>query len=179
MATAFSYSAEQWDAITKHLHAGDDDASIRKRLEAIGLRYRLAMRADADSDRRLGQDRRQETLKRVRSLLGYLEDVPADEKHGLERPLAMVKAWIESDDMRLIEKAESADKPAKRDVVAHVLNVWKVMLQQPVPKGGGNINGPTVRFLIAAANPILGEDLIKNGEAARKLIKQCVENWQA
>jgi hypothetical protein len=184
MATAFSYSDEQWDVITRHLHAGDDAVAVRRVLEAAGLRYRLAMRADADHDRRLGQRRRQKIRKKARRFLDDLKTVPADEKHGLERPLAMIEAWIASDDMRLIEKRKnesgrdkSADKPAQRYVVERVMHVWKVMLQQPVPKGGGNVNGPTVRFLIAAANPILGEDI--KGENARKLIEQCVENWQA
>jgi hypothetical protein len=86
MATAFKYTDEQWASIAKRLDAGDDEAAVRRILEAAGLRYRLVMGADEDRDRRLRQKRRQQVLKRTRSFLAFLEDVPADEKHGLQRP---------------------------------------------------------------------------------------------
>lgn len=166
----FKYTDEQWASVAKHLGPGDDAAAVRRVLEAAALRYRLAVAADEDRDRRLQQKRRQEMLKRTRSFLAYLKDVPADEKRGLERPLAMIKALIESDDLRLIEKRKNAEKPAKRYVIQRALHVWRAMLHRPIPKSGGNPTGPVASFLIDAANPIIKPDEI-TGDDARYLIR--------
>jgi hypothetical protein len=81
----------------------------------------------------------------------------------------MIKARVESDDLRLIDKSENAEKPAKRYVVEWVLHVWRDMLHRPIPKSGGNPTGPVASFLIDAANPIIKPDEI-TGDDARYLI---------
>ena len=179
MVTAFKYTDQQWDAIAKHLRAGDNAQAVRKVLENAGLRYRLGASADESADRHLGQKRRQAWARRARRLLSEVEAWPDDEKHGLEGPLKLAAALIESDGLTLFEKTSNADKPAKREVGARVLHVWQQMLGRPIPKSGGNPSGPVARFLMAAANPILGPDRINAGAAARQMIRAYVQKRRA
>jgi hypothetical protein len=166
----FKYTDEEWTSVAKHLRADDDAAAVRAALQVTGLRYKLDVAANDIRGRRLRQKRRQETLKRARAFLAYLETVPADEKHGLQRPLAMIKAWIESDDLRLIDKSENAEKPAQNFVAEKVLQVWREKLGRKIPKRGGNPTGPVAKFLMDAANPIIEPDEI-TGDVARYLIR--------
>jgi|GEM_PF-4089145 len=199
----FRYSDHEWNAVEVHFRETDDVSAVRKALEAVGTRYRLSKTADRLSARRSHDKGRRELAALARRFVALTQKIaPADmglvrsfdargrpivdalekkvakaegeeELAALQSKIGMIAAWIESDGLRLHDKMSNAHQPAKRYVVSQVLEAWRVVLRRPIPKSGGNANGPVSRFLLDAANPILrpGGEIISTGEAARKLIK--------
>lgn len=208
----FSYSNEEWSLLQPFIP--DEKAGrVRRYIEETAApEYLIAIYTKQSSERELAKraafERVAKAARALKSELeslenfmsGYLATQPdsfddlADEVDDDERESA--ELWCKEFDHHLEQLSfydriwaaplpgANAFKGPRRLLMRRLLSIWKGTLGMYLPPGGGRGDGPTARFVFAAASPLmqlggerLGEIIPGQGKSALQEEIRNAQTW--
>lgn len=181
----FRYSDAEWTIIANELPAGGDVDQIRIDLEACCSAYRLILINDMkdygkhrDSYWRFLADKARQLLKEWPTELTFTWETKGHESIQTAEPLLLdLRRLVAQLEERATPSAPPPRKgpaPVERDIlVGHLIWIWVHLggtLGTSTSAISGMAGGKIVRFLVAAANPVLEKKMTL--EAARALVRK-------